>query len=145
MCHCETVQLRYLTNYYRITLHNKGDNHCEVIKHCIKPKATLKSTTDTAHNSTFENTTNLETNLTGNATAESNKSSGATIPMTDEVATKKPDEVATEKPSDEPTKKATEKRSTDIIDILIGSRRRRGNRKKKVSHTSTFNFKQIIL
>jgi len=145
MCVIVKTKLKYLTYYYRITLHKRDANHCEVIKHCIKSKATLESSGDTANNNTiFENTTNLKTNLTSNATGEPNESSGIKPempwPMTNQT-TKSP----TDKPSVEPTKKPTEKRSTDIIDILIGSRRRRANRSKKVSHVITFNFEQIII
>ena len=65
-----------------------------------------------------ENTTILG-NGTNNATAEPEESSGTTpvMPMTNE-----------------PTKKPTEKRATDIIDILIGNRRRRAKRAKRVSY-----------
>ena len=75
-----------------------------------------------ANNDTFTNTTTFD-NATNNVTAELEESSGTTpvMPLTNE-----------------PTKKPTEKRATDIIDILIGNRRRRAKRGKRVSYTYIF-------
>lgn len=122
VCHCKNNN-EYFT-YFRITLHNKGDNYCEVIKHCIKSKTRMQNVIATEIPTI--NTTNITID---NETVELNESSGSgMIPVTPEAT-----EIITPATDQQPTKKPTEKRSTDIIDILIGSRRRRANRSKKVS------------
>lgn len=126
--------------YYRITLHNSGGSHCEVLKHCIKSKkafllASNVTSTDnatsgniTASNATTENGTSIADN-TNHTTTEPNESSGTTpvMPVTDE-----------------PTKKPTEKRSTEIINILIGNRRRRASRVSKMLLTLNIYYSAIV-
>ena len=81
--------------------------------------------TNTSNITTADNSTTVDNSTTfENQTNKTNpdESSGMTpevTPMTNEPMTK------------EPTKKPTEKRSTDIIDILIGSRRRRASRVRR--------------
>lgn len=116
---------------FRITFHNKGANYCEVLQQCIKPKSSLlmenTSTTMTnTSNITTANTTSMDNGTIGNTTNFNN----------DTDSDHEPSESSGLKPvmptTDEPTKKPTEKRATDIINVLIGSRRRRA---KNVSDT----------
>ena len=114
---------------YRITIHRKGDGYCEEIKHCIKSISTLstKNVTVTANiTNTTANTTNA-TMTTSNSTFQNGTTHNNTSDL--EVSSGMTSEIT---PTSEPTKKSTEKRSTDIIDILIGKRRRRRSRRVSV-------------
>lgn len=80
-------------------------------------------------NATTTNSSNITNYIYGNTTIFSNETNNATV---------EPDESSGTTPvmpaTSEPTKKPTEKRATDIIDILIGDRRRRAKRAKRVSY-----------
>lgn len=82
----------------------------------------------------MENTTTTMTNTsnitTANTTSMDNGTFGNTTNFNNETdSDHEPSESSGLKPvmptTDEPTKKPTEKRATDIINVLIGSRRRR--------------------
>ena len=82
--------------------------------------------TNTSNITTVDNSTTFENKtIYNNKTNNLDESSGM-IPeatsMTSEAT-----------PTSEPTKKPTEKRSTEIIDILIGSRRRRAGRVSQIA------------
>ena len=129
------AQLTFLA-FYRITLHMKGENYCEVIKKCVPPEGanitTKTNTTATTNvmtdhtNATIDKVTMVEQNMT----EEQAFNVTTTPPDSNTTDSTEQDEPSIIPTTSQPTK-STEEPSTDIIDILIGNKRRRKRQQKR--------------
>ncbi|XP_065883541.1 uncharacterized protein [Dysidea avara] len=121
---------------FTITLHMKGENYCEVIKKCVPPEGanitTKTNTTATTNvmtdhtNATIDKVTMVEQNMT----EEQAFNVTTTPPDSNTTDSTEQDEPSIIPTTSQPTK-STEEPSTDIIDILIGNKRRRKRQQKR--------------